>query len=718
MSVRIPLKAKYKAEGIIEVNISKAFYLPSYKEFYLYCNNVPLMPLESISELESNSSRLISLPANGFAPECGKEYAVVTKDNTFIPLDLSNLAQTDGFEERYRYDGKLGAIYTPEQTEFVLFTPFASKVILNIHKPGEEWENHRLSRNEENGVFSITLLGDFDKAEYTYTITVFGKKTEIVDPYALSLGSNSKVGYVIDKEKVKKISGNDECLPPFHDITSAIIYECNVRDMTSLTSLKGKGTYDLLSKTGLKTKDNLPVGLDYLASLGVTHIQLQPILDFQTVNDDLPSLSYNWGYDPYFFFAPEGSYSKDPKDPYCRLLELRRLVSALHQKGLRAVADVVYNHVYSLYTNSLEALVPHYYFRRNSDGTLSNGSGCGNDIESRCYMARRLILDSLENLVDLYDFDGFRFDLMGILDITTINMANELLHKKKENIILYGEGWDLWTNLNGEEKASTMNSVKMPGVAFFNDRYREVAKGKTNESELSVPGYLLGDTNYIDGFKHVMLGSSKPLAFAPLFQTHSQSLNYVECHDNHTLYDKMKASCYEDQEDQLERRIKIMDIALLFAAGIPFFHAGQEIGATKKMKGNTYNSGDEDNGFRYDLLKRRKDLYTFFQEAVSFKKKFILSAGSRYPKINEYMSFVNLDYNALMVNYDLKDCIVHLIFNPTKHTFMYTFNDYVRLLFAMNGDVTSLDGYMRLVMINSLSVMILREAKNEKGGND
>lgn len=715
MSKSTLIKALYKTEGIIEVNISKDFYVSDHRHFYLYKDNKPVLPLESVLELESNSSNLVSLPLKDFEFEFGKEYSIVTKDNIFVPLNLSKLAQTDAFEEKYRYDGKLGAIYSKEKTEFYLFTPFSSKVILNIRKPNEEWQNYRMIRNDENGVFYLCLEGDYDKAEYTYSITVFGKKSEVVDPYALSLGSNSRVGFVIDPEKIRKIPSKEENLPLLDDKTKAIIYECNVRDMTSLTSLKGKGTYELLSRPGLKTRDNLPIGLDYLASLGVTHIQIQPILDFQTVNDDMPFSSYNWGYDPSFFFAPEGSYAKDPNDPYSRLVELKGLISSLHMKGLRAIADVVYNHVYSTYYNSLSLLVPDYYFRRNNDGSLSNGSGCGNDIESRCYMARRLIIDSLMNLVDLYDFDGFRFDLMGIIDVETMNLAYKTLTEKKSGLLFYGEGWDLWTNLRGDEKSSILNSDKLPEIAFFNDRFREVSKGKTNESELSVPGYILGDTNYIDGFKHVMLGSSIPLAFAPLFRNHSQSLNYVECHDNHTLYDKIKASCFEDQEDQIERRIKMMDIAILFAAGIPFFHAGQEIGQSKSMKGNTYNSGDEDNGFRYDILRRRKDLYEFFIDAVNFKKKFIAMAGSRYKNINEYMSFVNLEYNALMVDYDLKDCVIHLIFNPTSHTFMYTFNDYVRFLFAMNGDVTSLDGYMRLVMVNSLSVMILCEAKNDKG---
>lgn len=704
------LLATAKSSNVIEVTISKDFYTAPKKVFTLYEDSEPVLEIKPVSQSESQSTFIYTLLVTDFTYVPGKRYEIKTSENYFIPLDISFLANSPEFEKKYRYSGKLGAIYSKESTTFKVFSPFASSMLLKVKRKGQQEEEiFLMTPDRENGVFSYEVKGDLDEAAYFYTPTIFGETRDVVDPYAFSLGVNSRVGYVINPEKVLKISSNRENLPPFSDPLRAFIYECSVRDMTSKTDIPNKGTFLALSYENQKDKDGNPIGLDYLASLGVTHIQLLPVLDFHTVDETKPSESYNWGYDPYFFFAPDGSYSSDPKDPYKRVLELRQLVSQLHKGGLRVVFDVVYNHVFCVEFNSLSLLVPKYYFRNNLDGSQSNGSGCGNDFESRHYMARKLIIDSLMHLVEFFDADGFRFDLMGILDVDTINLAKEEVSKVKPDALFYGEGWDLATALPGDKKASLNNSAALPGVAFFNDRFRDVVKGST--SSLGMRGYLSGDTNYIDGFKHVYLGSSIALAFAPLFTTSRQSINYIECHDNHTLYDKLKACCKDESEEDIFKRIKLCNAATLLACGIPFIHAGQEVGLSKNNNGNSYNAGDEINGFDYKVAYYRKELLFFFKELIAFKKRFFPQIATDLADLHEHISFENLPYNAIKITYHLSDSELYIVFNPTKNSFTYNFDDYVNLLFTDAGNVEHNDFYIRLAIINGLSLNIFLKNK-------
>ena len=709
--------ATAKSRQLIEICIDKSLSYCRLSKFRIYVDHFFQKNFVANDVGESTSSYIYHISSDDFKFVPGHFYEIATEQNYFIPIDISFLAQEEEFDLKYRYNGALGALYTPSKTTFRVFSPFSSAITLHVLKKGQDhWETHPMKHDFDNGVFECVCKGDYDGAIYLYERMMFGQALFVPDPYSFSMGSNSRYSCVIDPEKIHNMPSNEEFLPEFEDRTKAIIYECDVRDMTSLTTLPNRGTYLALATTGLKDeKTGMPIGLDYLASLGVTHIQLLPVLDFQSIDEDQPFSMYNWGYDPVSYFAPEGSYSSNPNDPYARVIELKYLVSALHKAGLRVVFDVVYNHVYSNHFNPLNLLCPNYYFRVDGNGNLSNGTGCGNDIESRKFMARKLIIDSMLHCLDFYDIDGFRFDLMGILDIDTIKQGYDKLVKKKPNILYYGEGWDLWTALPGEQKASYYNAHQMPFAAFFNDRFRDVAKGKSNESELGVRGYLLGDTNYRDGFKHILLGSSVTLAFVPMFSNPSQSINYVECHDNHTLFDKITYACPEDKPSEIKKRIKLNIVATLLALGIPFFHQGQEIGGTKNGHPNTYNEGDRLNGFDYNLLNENKDLYAFFQDAIKAKKLFIKMAGDCYDHLIEEdrISFDNLEHGALRINYELPDYHVYVIINPSKESLLYEFSDYVNLLFNESGMVNDGEFFVRMAIINALSVGIYYKKKTK-----
>jgi pullulanase len=319
-------------ENRIIVKVRKDFALKKPEHFHLLEDGKEVSVLTLSGETDSSSSKIYNFkPKSGLLYEPGRDYEVQTDDNFFVPLDISFLGRTEAFEKQYRYDGELGAIYTKGRTTFVLFAPFATKVVLLVTLPVKETRAYIMVRDRKTGVFSFPCNGNLDKASYQYMVTVFGETRTITDPYAYALAANARLSYVIDPEKVRNIPTNEEFLPPYAGKKEAIIYETHVRDMTSLTALPDKGTFNALSRKGIQTKNGLPIGLDYLASLGVSHIQIMPLSDFQTVDECHPEESYNWGYDPSYYFAPEGSFASDPEDPYSRVLELKNMVSCFPQ---------------------------------------------------------------------------------------------------------------------------------------------------------------------------------------------------------------------------------------------------------------------------------------------------------------------------------------------------------------------------------------------------
>ncbi len=542
--------------------------------------------------------------------ELGHSYFVEVVGFGRYPLDVNDCASFEGFDEKYRYDGPLGAIYAKEETRFVLFAPLASRVTLLYSLPkAKEWHLVPMKRLH-GGIYEIRVKGDLKNARYFYSVRNSGVENRCIDPYALSSGPNGSYSYVVDIEGLRT-KKDRAALPAIQSPTEAIIYELSVRDMTAHpgTDIKHKGLFLGLAEKGKKTAGGLPAGLDYLKSLGITHAQILPMYDFASVDEKKKGEGYNWGYDPAQYFVPEGSYCTDPDDPEKRLLECEKMIDAVHEEGIRVVMDVVYNHVYSFEASNFEKLVPGYYFRHTRSGRMASTSGCGNDLASERPMVRRLIIDSALHWVDFYDVDGFRFDLMGIIDVETLKQIETEVRKRKKNFLLYGEGW----NMGGEVDfplGQMGNCRLLPTYAFFNDRYREAIKG-----------LLFGDESKKPLAMHCLAGSSNEFNAPPLFMNAAQSLNYVECHDNGTFYDYVKRLRPYLKEEEVLSLVKLAVAFVLFSFGIPFIHAGQEIGGTKKGIENSYNSPVEINWFDYSLLEARKDLYEFAKQAIAIRRK-------------------------------------------------------------------------------------------------
>ena len=295
------------------------------------------------------------------------------------------------------------------------------------------------------------------------------------------------------------------------------------------------------------------------------------------------------------------------------MIEFRQLVDSLHIAGMRVNLDVVYNHMYNGGTVNLNLITPHYFFREEG-GKFANHSWCGCDFASERKMGRRLIKESIDFLMKVYDVDGFRFDLMGLIDLQTIQEVTSLALSNKKQALIYGEGWDMNATTFRNEKLATMkNSHELPDVSFFNDTYRDIMRGHGGHAKLDDLGFLLGNKAYVEGFKFAYLGSSKNLTYPKLFDHPSQSLNYVECHDNATLYDVINEST---EDIDVLRTIKTFNKVIMCSIGIPFIHMGQEIGLSKRNQRNTYNLGDYYNQMDYNVLDKRFDMVQSFRHYV------------------------------------------------------------------------------------------------------
>ena len=388
-------------------------------------------------------------------------------------------------------------------------------------------------------------------------------------------------------------------------------------DPSSGIPAKNKGKF--LALTDLNTSNNgQKTGVAAIKDLGVTHVELLPIFDFATVNENLPT--FNWGYDPQNYNVPEGSYSSDPKKPTARITELKSAIMSLHKAGLRVNMDVVYNHVSNANTFSQNLIVPGYFFRRDDNGNLTSGSGCGNDVASERPMVRKFIVDSVKYWTTEYNLDGFRFDLMGLMDIQTINEITAALKKIDPTILVIGEGWNMGT-LPADKKANQLNISKLPGVAHFNDQIRDGIKGSVFDAsdtgfatgkftaKMNVLAGIVGNTDYSTDIM------TKWTTTSP-----GQSVNYVESHDNMTLVDKITASVKDAKPADIAQLSQLAGSIPLLAQGMPFLQAGQEFLRSKGGDSNSYKSSDLVNSLKWSTQSTNASTVKFYKGLIALRK--------------------------------------------------------------------------------------------------
>lgn len=572
-------------------------------------------------------------------------YTVTVEGLDPKPVVPMTYFDSKAFANDYTYDGELGAIYTAEQTTFKLWAPTASSVKLNLYAKGNGGTAEEVKNLERGakGVWQISVNGDLDGKYYTYTVKTSAGENEVVDPYARSAGLNGLRGMVLDLDKTDPDGWSNAAFDTgLKNYTDAQIWEVHVRDFSNkITPSRYKGKYLAFTETGLKM-NGVPVGVDYLKELGITHVHLLPSFDYASV-DESKEGGFNWGYDPLNYNVPEGSYSTDASDGYKRVKEYKRMVKALHDNGIGVIMDVVYNHTYSADSN-FQKIVPYYYYRFNDNGTFSNGSGCGNETASNRSMMRKFIVESVSYWQNEYNLDGFRFDLMALHDLTTLQQIESNVHEVNSKALIYGEGWTGGgTTLSESEQATLKNLLNLNngiqdrafnGIAMFSDVIRDGVKGSVFNIDDTgfATGAKKGNINKIlfgmAGGCYVPGGGSNDNGWYSGNPT--QVVNYVSAHDNNTLFDRI-CHVYGEDASTLNKRLAMNRLSAAIiqtSLGIPFMQAGEEMLRQKKnddgtYNENSYNSSDEVNNLDWSLLSENSEQYNmmkYYKGLIEFRK--------------------------------------------------------------------------------------------------
>lgn len=551
--------------------------------------------------------------------------------------DHPSTERLDSYDKYPSYYGSdLELVYTPEQSVFTLWAPSADRVRLNLYASGEggDPEEHVEMEKAGYGTWRVHIDRDLKGSFYTFQIEKNGKwLNETPSIWAKAVGINGNRAAVIDWNETNPDGWKSDRSPELKMYSDIILYELHHRDFSIApdSGIENKGKFLALTETGTKTPEGEATGLDHLKELGVTHIHILPSFDFATVDETkLDENHYNWGYDPKNYNVPDGSYSTDPANPVVRIREFKEMVKSLHQNGFRIVLDVVYNHTASTDHSNFDLTVPGYFYRQNADGSYSNASGCGNETASEREMVRHYIIESVKFWAREYHIDGFRFDLMGIHDIETMNHLRSELLEIDPTIFVYGEGWVAADSpLPFEQRAVKENVGQMEGIGVFNDEFRDGLKGSTFDEQ--EPGYASGNINgHFEPVKYGIVGGTDhpqvdyggllycnaPYAGAP-----SQMINFVSCHDGYTLVDKLKLSVQGDHAaDELIPIDKLVHTVLLTAQGIPFIRSGEEIMQDKQGEPNSYKSPDSINRIDWSLKAKNREVFDFIRGLIALRK--------------------------------------------------------------------------------------------------
>ncbi|ASN06728.1 type I pullulanase [Virgibacillus necropolis] len=534
-----------------------------------------------------------------------------------IPVYPRAIVRTEWFENHYSdLNAKLGADYQESATTFSVWAPTAISVKVCLNQ-----KVFTLSR-EKSGIWKRKIVGEWHGFTYQYEVTVNGTTTYANDPYAKAMLANSTKSVIVDLSKTDPADFTNVERPKLQNLQDAIIYELHVRDATiqANSGVVNKGKFSGLAEAATTTLNSYSTGLSYLKELGITHVQLLPINDFARVNELDSDSDYNWGYDPLYFQVPEGSYSTDPEDPLARIKECKEMIKKFHQEGISVILDVVYNHVFIMEESPFEKIVPGYYFRYHTDGSLSNGTGVGNDLATERRMVRKFIIDTINFWLQEYKVDGFRFDLMGAIDIETMKNVHERCSKEAVPIMLLGEGWELPTVLAPEDKATAINSQQLSGIRFFNDYFRDSLKG--NQFDTNSAGYVNGLGHFIERLPNLISGSALETYGEPFVSEVNQTINYVECHDNHTLWDRLSLTNGDKNAWTRKKMHQLASGITLLSQGVPFIHAGQEWFRSKQGDENSYISGDQINQLDWYQRESENENIVFIKSLIALRKKY------------------------------------------------------------------------------------------------
>lgn len=547
------------------------------------------------------------------------------------------LYRTENFDNNYTYDGELGAIYTSAQTTFRVWSPVADKITLNVYNNGtpknvnatlgsDEKESYEM-RLQDRGVYEYVLSGDQAGKYYTYTVysREYPNGKEIVDPYAKSAGVNGVRGMIVDFSKTNPV-GWDDVKPLPYDRKELVVYELHVADLTSDDTWGGTNEYAKTFKgfyeEGTKyTEGNTTVttGFDHIKEMGVNAVQILPFYDQQ--NDEV-NTSFNWGYNPQNYNVLEGSYSTDPYDGYQRIKEFKELVKAYTENDINIIMDVVYNHVSGAAGSNFDVLMPGYYFRYNSDGTLNNGTGVGNVCATEMPMMHKFVVESATFWAEEYKLGGFRFDLMGNIDMETMEAVVTSCEEVNPDIVIYGEPWTGGTDvLDQTLRAVQANGNRWVGYGGFNDQIRDglIRGGLSAPSEV---GWVANDKTMVgnNDLNRITYGARGIVYSNGLTYCNPDStVNYVTCHDNYTIYDRFVYGNEITDEARVKKMVLLSEAAALLTQGTSFMQGGEEFLRSKGGNSNSYDAGYDVNAFKYDLKVKHLDLVDMMKKIIRVK---------------------------------------------------------------------------------------------------
>lgn len=547
--------------------------------------------------------------------------------------------------------------YSPELTRFYLWSPTADEVKVMLFEDGaagHAYETIDMTLGDE-GTWSAEKNGDLLGKFYTFNVKIDGKwlgDTPGINAHAV--GVNGKRAAIINMADTDPEGWSEDVKPALASASDVILYEMHHRDfsISPTSGIQNKGKFLALTEEGTKSPEGWSTGIDHLKELGVTHVHLLPSYDYASVDESkLEENKYNWGYDPQNYNVPDGSYATDPYRPEVRIREFKQMVQALHRAGIRVVLDVVYNHTFNTEDSNFERTVPGYFYRQRPDGSLGNASGCGNETASDRPMMRKYMIESVKYWINEYHLDGFRFDLMGIHDITTMNAIREAATEIDPTIFIYGEGWAAEApQMPADSLAMKANIYRMPGIAAFSDEIRDGLRGPFSDNKqgaflAGLPGQEESiKFGLVGGIAHPQVDNAKVNYSQAVWAAEpTQLISYISCHDDMCLVDRLNTSIPGIKPEQVAKLDKLAQTAVFTSQGVPFIYAGEEVMRDKKGVHNSFQSPDSINAIDWSRKAAHADVFAYYKGLMQLRRNHPAFRLGSAEAVRQHMKFIEVE---------------------------------------------------------------------------
>ena len=619
------------------------------------------------------------------------------------PFAFDKAINSASFDHHWGYQGELGCQVSEEETSFKLWSPTATTVQVVVYESAsndaailktyemQRGNSYSYSHKDNTiGVWNLTVPESLAGRAYQYQINFPHHQSLTRDPYTIATSPDGKRSAILS-EKERQVEGFEvkngtEATWRLENPCQAVVYEMHIRDLTksetSGVAPELRGTFLGAAQTGTVNHFGQSTAFDYIKELGVNYVQLQPIADRHKEHDADGNVTYNWGYDPQNYNAPETSMSTNPNDPGQVIRDLKTMIQAYHDAGIGVIMDVVYNHTFSTVDAPFQTTVPDYYYRMNPDGTYQNGTGVGNETASEHEMFRKYMIDSLLYWVNEFNIDGFRFDLMGIHDVKTMQMIRWAMDEVDPKIILYGEGWDMGTGLAPYDKAKKDNAYQLPNIGFFNDDQRNAVKGAEVYGDIK-SGFVSGAATEPIVAKAILGSRELGSYLSP-----NQVVNYVEAHDNYNLHDLLATLHPTEDQGSIMKKVETATAMNLLMQGISFMELGQEFGRTKLVPTgengelthddreramNSYNAPDAVNQVDWDLINERQESIEFIRQIIGLKTKTSAFSYPTYEEVYRHVFVHTAIENSGWIVYEIQGTKEHflVVFNAKGASFYY-----------------------------------------------